>query len=407
MLAISAKQLHRLRASRAAGLAHPQRHRTLAPRILPVRAAAGRPAEHHPVQALQEADAAVGGVPAHPRVPAQEEREGAEEEGAEGGEPQGARGAAEGGAGRGRGGARRRRRRVGGGREPSRRRGGGIGGGGVGDGQEERRGGGQEAQGRGRGRQGADQEEDQEGARGGQAQGGQAQGPRRRGEAVRRAAAQRADVRAQPDVQEPRHGRQARRAGPQPALRRAAGGLPEEEPGQAAEWVPPLSHSPMTSPAGEMLTRPAEAAIDANAPLLDDAADEAGPVDSDEETELVMAGLARARPRPLDQHVHVPMRRKCHYLRVKELLSSALGGARGSVFAGVGAAASTASAAAASAGAGAGASGGGGGGEGDGRRMSFAQPGGARPPGPGTGAAPSRKPSGAGVVTGTPAPIAT
>ena len=148
-----------------------------------------------------------------------------------------------------------------------------------------------------------------------------------------------------------------------------------------------------------LLTEVTEAAIDANAPLLDDVAENAGPVDSDEETELVMAGIARSRPRPLDQHVHVPMRRKCNYLRVKEMLSNALGGARGSVFAGVGgggaAAAAAASAGAADRG------------EGDGRRLSFAQPGSARASGAGPVAVPSRKPSGSAVVTGTPAPIAT
>ena len=134
-----------------------------------------------------------------------------------------------------------------------------------------------------------------------------------------------------------------------------------------------------------------EAAIDANAPLLDDVAENAGPVDSDEETELVMAGIARSRPRPLDQHVHVPMRRKCNYLRVKEMLSNALGGARGSMFGGVGSSAASAGDRA----------------EGEGRRLSFAQPSSARPSGTGAAPIPSRKPSTSTVITGTPTPIAT
>ena len=72
----------------------------------------------------------------------------------------------------------------------------------------------------------------------------------------------------------------------------------------------------------------AEAAIDAIAPLVDDIA-ATGPVDSDEERDLVMAAIARSRPRPMDQHIFVPMRKKYAFVRMKEMLSNALGGSRG------------------------------------------------------------------------------
>ena len=157
----------------------------------------------------------------------------------------------------------------------------------------------------------------------------------------------------------------------------------------------PTSRSLITSDAADLEFT--EAAIDANAPLLDDAAENAGPVDSDEEKELVMAAIARARPRALDQHVFVPMRRRCNYLRVKEMLSNALGTARsggGGVFGSGGSAAVAPSTTSA-------------GGEGEGRRMSFAQPGNARGAGPSTAAGPVRKPSGSTVPTGASTAIAT
>ncbi|MCJ1307372.1 hypothetical protein MMC25_001018 [Agyrium rufum] len=68
-----------------------------------------------------------------------------------------------------------------------------------------------------------------------------------------------------------------------------------------------------------------KAAIDANAPLLDDT-DPAGPIDSDEEKDLVMAAVARSNPKPLEQHILVPVRRKYAYIRMKEMLSQALSG---------------------------------------------------------------------------------
>jgi hypothetical protein len=78
-----------------------------------------------------------------------------------------------------------------------------------------------------------------------------------------------------------------------------------------------------------LLIIPTEAAIDANAPLPDDYADPSGPVDSDEEKDAVMAAIARSRPRPIAQHIFVPLRKKYAYVRVKEMLSHALGGRGG------------------------------------------------------------------------------
>lgn len=74
-----------------------------------------------------------------------------------------------------------------------------------------------------------------------------------------------------------------------------------------------------------------EAAIDANAPIQDDA-DANGPVDSDEEKDAAMAGISRSRPQPLVTHPLIPMKRKYHLVRMKEMLSQALGGTRGGIF---------------------------------------------------------------------------
>lgn len=65
--------------------------------------------------------------------------------------------------------------------------------------------------------------------------------------------------------------------------------------------------------------------MDANAPLPEDV-DNAGPVDSDEEKDNVMAAIARSRPQPLEQHIFVPTRRKYQLVRMKEMLGNALGG---------------------------------------------------------------------------------
>lgn len=71
-----------------------------------------------------------------------------------------------------------------------------------------------------------------------------------------------------------------------------------------------------------------EAAIDANAPLQDDFENN-GPVDSDEERDAVMAAISRSHPTPLAVHTLMPTRKKYHYVRMKEMLSNVLGGARG------------------------------------------------------------------------------
>ncbi|KAI4202957.1 MAG: hypothetical protein LQ350_002174 [Teloschistes chrysophthalmus] len=72
-----------------------------------------------------------------------------------------------------------------------------------------------------------------------------------------------------------------------------------------------------------------KAAMDANAPLADDHDDPNNPVDSDEEKEQVMAAIARSRPQPLVQHVHVSLREKHRRIRIKDALFQALTGNRG------------------------------------------------------------------------------
>ncbi|KAF2836714.1 SCA7-domain-containing protein [Patellaria atrata CBS 101060] len=70
------------------------------------------------------------------------------------------------------------------------------------------------------------------------------------------------------------------------------------------------------------------AAIDANAPLADDFAT-SGPVDSEEEKELVMAAISRARPQPLATRSYISTRSRYQYIRMKDMLHNALGGSRG------------------------------------------------------------------------------
>ncbi|KAL2846729.1 mRNA capping enzyme, catalytic domain-containing protein [Aspergillus pseudodeflectus] len=74
--------------------------------------------------------------------------------------------------------------------------------------------------------------------------------------------------------------------------------------------------------------RQQKAAIDANAPLQDDLENN-GPVDSDEEKDAVMAAIARSRPQPMVTHTLISTRKKYQYVRIKEMLSHALGGSRG------------------------------------------------------------------------------
>lgn len=54
-----------------------------------------------------------------------------------------------------------------------------------------------------------------------------------------------------------------------------------------------------------------------------------GPVDSDEETEAIMAAIARSRPQPLATRPFISTRSKYQYVRMKEMLHNALGGSRG------------------------------------------------------------------------------
>lgn len=66
------------------------------------------------------------------------------------------------------------------------------------------------------------------------------------------------------------------------------------------------------------------AAIDANAPLPEDL-EPSGAVDSDEEKDSIMAALARHKPRPLATYTHVSQRSKYQYIRMKDMIRSALG----------------------------------------------------------------------------------
>ncbi|KAB8204620.1 mRNA capping enzyme, catalytic domain-containing protein [Aspergillus parasiticus] len=74
--------------------------------------------------------------------------------------------------------------------------------------------------------------------------------------------------------------------------------------------------------------RQQKAAIDANAPLQDDMENN-GPVDSDEEKDAVMAAITRSHPQPIITHTLISTKKKYQYVRIKEMLSHALGGARG------------------------------------------------------------------------------
>lgn len=74
-----------------------------------------------------------------------------------------------------------------------------------------------------------------------------------------------------------------------------------------------------------------KAALASGAPLPEDGLDGGGqgPVDSDEEREAVMAGVARAAPRPLAERVGVSVRQRVQAVRMREMLSQALAGNRG------------------------------------------------------------------------------
>lgn len=66
------------------------------------------------------------------------------------------------------------------------------------------------------------------------------------------------------------------------------------------------------------------------APLQDDLVDaQTGAIDSDEEKDAVMAAMSRAAPRPLFEKPVISARAKYNHVRMKEMLSNALGGNRG------------------------------------------------------------------------------
>ncbi|CUS09908.1 unnamed protein product [Tuber aestivum] len=67
-----------------------------------------------------------------------------------------------------------------------------------------------------------------------------------------------------------------------------------------------------------------KAAINAGAPPPDEIEANNILIDSDEETELVMAAVTRSMPQPLERHILVPVRKKYQYVRMKEMLASAL-----------------------------------------------------------------------------------
>lgn len=81
-----------------------------------------------------------------------------------------------------------------------------------------------------------------------------------------------------------------------------------------------------------MLTAITEAAMESQPLLPDDELAPTGPIDSDEEKDLVLAAIARARPQPLYQATYVPLRRKYQHVRLKEMLGNALSGRGGGLF---------------------------------------------------------------------------
>ena len=78
-----------------------------------------------------------------------------------------------------------------------------------------------------------------------------------------------------------------------------------------------------------MLTDVTEAALESQPLLPDDELAPSGPIDSDEEKDLVLAAIARSRPQPIYQPQIIPLRRKYQHVRLKEMLGSALGGRAG------------------------------------------------------------------------------
>jgi len=120
-----------------------------------------------------------------------------------------------------------------------------------------------------------------------------------------------------PDLQVPLNGSQACCPRPFPAIRHSPGSLPEEEPLKATKYIQSL-HA-LFYPAN----KPLEAVINAEAPPPDEIEANDILIDSDEETELVMAAVTRSMPQRLEQHIIVPVRKKYQYVRKKEMLASA------------------------------------------------------------------------------------
>lgn len=80
-----------------------------------------------------------------------------------------------------------------------------------------------------------------------------------------------------------------------------------------------------------------KAAFDANAPNPDDDNLPSGPVDSEEEKDAIMNSILRSwGSEPIYQPIHVPLRQKYQYNRMKGMLQSAFGGTRGGGLNGIG-----------------------------------------------------------------------
>ena len=73
------------------------------------------------------------------------------------------------------------------------------------------------------------------------------------------------------------------------------------------------------------LTFNQEQALEAQQPFQDEEFAHTGPIDSDEEKDLVLAAIAQSKPRPLWQSQPVPLRRKYQNIRIREMLGSAIG----------------------------------------------------------------------------------
>ncbi|KAF8244248.1 SCA7-domain-containing protein [Wilcoxina mikolae CBS 423.85] len=67
-----------------------------------------------------------------------------------------------------------------------------------------------------------------------------------------------------------------------------------------------------------------KAAINAGGPPPEEIEANAMPVDSDEETELVMTAIARHVSQPMEHHVMIPVRKKSQYIRMRDVMTSAL-----------------------------------------------------------------------------------